>query len=275
MIPYQFGYHRPGSIAQAQALFSRLQDARFLAGGQTLIPVMKQRLANPAHLIDLSRIGELSFVAAEHGAIAIGGGVRHFQVESSPEIRRAIPALAGLAGTIGDPAVRHLGTLGGSLANNDPAADYPAAVLGLGATIATTNNVISADKFFSGMFQTALEEGEIIKTVSFPIPLRAGYAKFPNPASRYAIVGVFVAQTHAGVRVAVTGAAPCVFRAAEMERALSARFEPHSLSDVKVSSNGLNSDLHASADYRAHLVTVMAKRAVAAALDGPSSPTRE
>ncbi len=275
MIPYQFGYHRPGSIAQAQALFSSLHDARFLAGGQTLIPVMKQRLANPAYLIDLSRIEELSFVAAEDGTIVIGAAVRHFQVEDSPDIRRTIPALARLAGTIGDPAVRHLGTLGGSLANNDPAADYPAAVLGLGATIVTTNNVIAADKFFSGMFQTALEEGEIIKAISFPVPLRAGYAKFPNPASRYAIVGVFVAQTHTGVRVAVTGAAPCVFRAAEMERALSTRFEPDAISDVKFSSDGLNSDLHASAEYRAHLITVMAKRAVIAALDGQSSPTRE
>jgi len=172
---------------------------------------MKQRLANPAHLIDLSRLEELSLVAAEDGAIVIGAGVRHFQVEDSPDIRRTIQALARLAGTIGDPAVRHLGTLGGSLANNDPAADYPAAVLGLGATIVTTNNVIAADKFFSGMFQTALQEGEIIKTVSFPAPLRAGYAKFPNPASRYAIVGVFVAQTHAGCASPLPARRPVFF----------------------------------------------------------------
>jgi carbon-monoxide dehydrogenase medium subunit len=275
VISYQFKYHRAGTIGEAQVLFSSLQDAKFLAGGQRLIPVMKWRLANPSHLIDLSRIGELSFVAAKNGAIVIGAAVRHFEVETSPEVRRAIPALARLAGIIGNPAVRHLGTLGGSLANNDPAADYPAAALGLGATITTTNNVVAADKFFSGMFQTALEDGEIIKAVSFPIPLRAGYAKFPNPASRYAIVGVFVAQTHAGVRVAGTGAAPCVFRSAEMERALLTRFEPESLSELKVSPDGLNSDLHASAEYRAHLVTVMAKRAVAAASDGTSSPASE
>ena len=275
MISYQFKYHRAGTIGEAQTLFSSLQDAKFLAGGQTLIPVMKQRLANPSHLIDLSHIDELSFVTTKDGAIVIGAAVRHFEVETSPEVRQAIPALARLAGIIGDPAVRHLGTLGGSLANNDPAADYPAAVLGLGATITTTNNVVAAGKFFSGMFQTALEEGEIVKAVSFPVPLRAGYAKFPNPASRYAIVGVFVAQTHTDVRVAVTGAAPCVFRSAEMERALSTRFEPDSLSEVRVSPDGLNSDLHASAEYRAHLVTVMAKRAVAAALDGTSSPASE
>ena len=174
MIPYQFGYHRPGSIAQAQALFSSLHDARFLAGGQTLIPVMKQRLANPAYLIDLSRIEELSFVAAEDGTIVIGAAVRHFQVEDSPDIRRTIPALARLAGTIGDPAVRHLGTLGGSLANNDPAADYPAAVLALGATVKTNKRSIPADDFFKGLFATALADGEIITAVSFPIPAKAG-----------------------------------------------------------------------------------------------------
>ena len=275
MISYQFKYHRAGTIGEAQALFSSLPETKFLAGGQTLIPVMKQRLANPSHLIDLAHMDELSFVAAKDGAIVIGAAVRHFEVETSTEVRRAIPALAGLAGIIGDPAVRHLGTLGGSLANNDPAADYPAAALGLGATITTSNNVIAADKFFFGMFQTALEEGEIIKAVSFPIPLRAGYAKFPNPASRYAIVGVFVAQTHTGVRVAVTGAASCVFRSAEMERALSTRFEPESLAEVKVPPDGLNSDLHASAEYRAHLVTVMAKRAVTAALDGTPSSASE
>jgi carbon-monoxide dehydrogenase medium subunit len=267
MIPYELQYHRPTTIAQAQALFSSSQDARFLAGGQTLIPVMKQRLANPSHLIDLSHLKELSSIGVNDDAVVIGSGVRHFQVEDSPEIRRAIPALARLAGMIGDPAVRHLGTLGGSLANNDPAADYPAAALGLGATIITTSGVVAADRFFLGMFQTALGEGEIIREVSFPVPLRAGYAKFPNPASRYAIVGVFVAQTHAGVRLAVTGAAPCVYRVAEMEQALSVRFEPDSLLLAKVSPDGLNSDLHASAEYRAHLVTVMAKRAVAAALE--------
>lgn len=266
MIPYAFNYHRPKSLDEAQMLFSRAQDAKFLAGGQTLIPAMKQRLASPSDLIDLAGIGELSFIARRHGTLTIGSGTRHCDVAASIDARAAIPALATLAGMIGDPAVRHMGTLGGSLANNDPAADYPAAAVGLAAEIVTTKRRISADQFFLGMFQTALEEDEIIREVDFPIPARAGYAKFPNPASRYAVVGVFVAETLSGVRVAITGAAPCVFRSPAMESALSQRFRPESVSGVAINAGGLNSDLHASAEYRAHLVTVMTKRAVAEAL---------
>lgn len=262
MIPYAFNYHQPKTLAEAQSLFSRSQDARFLAGGQTLIPAMKQRLASPSDLIDLAAIGELTFIARRDGKLTIGASTRHGDVADSADVRGAIPALAALAGAIGDPAVRHMGTLGGSLANNDPAADYPAAVLALGAEVVTTKRRILADGFFVGMFQTALEEGEIIREVDFPIPARAGYAKFPNPASRYAIVGVFVAETQSGVRVAVTGAATCVFRIPAMEDALSRHFHPDSVGDITIGAEGLSSDLHASAEYRAHLVTVMTKRAV-------------
>jgi carbon-monoxide dehydrogenase medium subunit len=193
--------------------------------------------------------------------------MRHADVAASPDVRALIPALAHLASLIGDPAVRHKGTLGGSLANNDPAADYPAAVLALGATVKTTRRTMVADEFFTGMFQTALEDGELITQVAFPIPTRAGYAKFPNPASRYALVGVFVAVFDGAVRVAVTGAAPCVFRIPKMEHALARRFLPDALATVAIKPDGLNSDLFASAEYRAHLVTVMARRAVAAALE--------
>ena len=196
----------------------------------------------------------------------IGAGTKHNDVATSADIRKAIPALAHLASHIGDPAVRHMGTLGGSIANSDPAADYPAAVLGLGAEIKTTARTIKADDFFTGMFETALEEGEIITEVSFPVPEKAAYMKFPNPASRYAMVGVFVAKTKAGVRVAVTGAASSVFRQSAMEAALAKSFTPDAVANIKVSPDNLNSDLHGSAEYRAHLVTVMAKRSVAAAL---------
>jgi len=261
-----FRYLRAETLDQAQALFGEHAEAKYLAGGQTLIPTMKQRLATPSTLIDIARIESLQFIRREGSALVIGAATRHADVAASPDVRASIPALATLAGLIGDPAVRHKGTLGGSIANNDPAADYPAAVLALGATVKTTRRTIAGDAFFTGMFETALEEGEIITEVAFPLPERAGYAKFPNPASRYALVGVFVAKFRSAVSVAVTGAASCVFRQEEMERALSKRFAPDSVVDIKVSPEDLNSDLFGSAEYRAHLVTVMAKRAVTAAL---------
>jgi carbon-monoxide dehydrogenase medium subunit len=257
---------RASTLAEAEALFAKIADAKYIAGGQTLIPTMKQRLAAPAALIDVSRISALSFIRREKTMLVIGAGTPHADVATSADVRSAIAALAHLAGLIGDPAVRHKGTLGGSVANNDPAADYPAAVLALGATVKTTRRTIATDAFFTGLFQTALADGEIISEIAFPIPLRAGYAKFPNPASRYALVGVFVAQFPGAVRVAVTGAASCVFRVVEMEQELRVSFTPESVARVTVESDGLNSDLFASAEYRANLVTVMAKRAVAAAL---------
>jgi carbon-monoxide dehydrogenase medium subunit len=257
---------RAKSLADAEALFAKNADAKYIAGGQTLIPTMKQRLAAPAALIDLSRIAALSFIRRENTTLVIGAGTTHAGVAASSDVRAALPALAHLAGVIGDPAVRHKGTLGGSVANNDPAADYPAGVLGLGATVKTTRRTIAADDFFTGLFQTALNDGELISEIVFPIPTRAAYVKFPHPASRYALVGVFVAQFPNAVRVAVTGAGPGVFRVAEMELALSKSFTPDAIARITVSSDGLSSDLFGAADYRAHLVTVMAKRAVAAAL---------
>ncbi|MEQ1755084.1 MAG: xanthine dehydrogenase family protein subunit M [Micropepsaceae bacterium] len=262
---YQFQYFRPKSLDEARKLYENNGDAKFLAGGQTLIPTLKQRLAQPTALIDLGGIGGLAGIKVAGGAVTIGAATKHFDVASSPEVRKAIPALAQLAGHIGDPAVRHMGTIGGSVANNDPAADYPSALLALGATVKTTSRTIKADDFFTGMFETALEEGEIITEISFPVPEKSAYMKFPNPASRYAMVGVFVAKTAAGVRVAVTGAASSVFRETAMEAALTKSFTPDAVANIKVSPSNLNSDLHGTAEYRAHLVTVMAKRAVAAA----------
>lgn len=266
MIPYAFNYRRATSLADAEAALKASPDAKLLAGGQTLIAAMKMRLAQPSDLIDISGLKELSFIRATANEITIGAGAKHFEVAESADVRRAIPALAKLAESIGDPAVRHMGTLGGSLANNDPAADYPAAAVALNATIKTQRRSIAADDFFTGMFSTALEDGEIITEVSFSVPERAGYAKFPNPASRYAMTGVFVAKSKSGVRVAVTGAAPCVFRVPEMEAALSGDFSPDALADIAVDPGDLNSDIHGSAEYRAALVSTMAKRAVAAAL---------
>lgn len=263
---YQFQYYRPKSLDEARKLYENNGDAKFLAGGQTLLPTLKQRLAQPTALIDLGAIAGLDSIKVAGGTVTIGANTKHFDVANSADIKKAIPALAHLAAHIGDPAVRHMGTIGGSVANNDPSADYPAAVLALGATITTTSRSINADDFFAGMFETALEEGEIITGISFPVPEKAAYMKFPNPASRYAMVGVFVAKTKAGVRVAVTGAASCVFRETAMEAALSKSFTPDAVASIKVSPANLNSDIHGSADYRAHLVTVMAKRAVAAAL---------
>jgi aerobic carbon-monoxide dehydrogenase medium subunit len=231
----------------------------------TLIPTLKQRLARPSDLIDLGRIAELKGIKREGNAVVIGAMTRHVEVATSDVVKSAIPALAHLAEGIGDPQVRNRGTIGGSIANNDPAADYPSAVLALNATVITNKRKIAADDFFKGMFETALAPDEIVTAVSFPQAEKAGYSKFPNPASRYAVVGVFVARAGGQVRVAVTGAGPVVFRQKDMEAALAKSWSPDAVAAVKQSANGLNSDIHASAEYRAHLVTVMAKRAVAAA----------
>jgi carbon-monoxide dehydrogenase medium subunit len=262
---YAFEYHRPHTLSGALADLAKT-DAKALAGGMTLLPTMKQRLASPSALVDLKSLPELAGIAREGGALVIGALSRHADVARSSVVQAAIPALAKLAGGIGDPHVRNMGTIGGSLANNDPSTDYPAAALALGATIVTNKRRIPAQDFFTGLFETALEPGELITQVSFPIPQKAAYMKFPNPASRYALVGVFVAKTAGGVRVAVTGAGGNgVFRANALEAALSANFLPAALDGVSVPASGLNSDLHADADYRAHLIGVMAKRAVAAA----------
>jgi carbon-monoxide dehydrogenase medium subunit len=263
---YSFNYQKSKSVADAAAALGKNADAKLLAGGQSLLAAMKLRLAQPAQLIDLGDVAELRGIKVDGGSVTIGAMTRHAEVASSAEVKKAIPALAALAGTIGDRMVRNMGTIGGSVAHNDPAADYPAAVLGLNATIVTNKRKIAADDFFKGMFETALQAGEIITAVSFPAPKRAAYMKFKNPASRYAMVGVFVAETAGGPRVAVTGAAPGVFRVPEMEKALAGKFAPESVANIAVKSNGLNTDIHATAEYRAHLITVMAKRAVAAAL---------
>jgi len=265
---YQFEYQKPGSLADAAALLSKNADAKLLAGGQTLIASMKLRLASPPVLVDLSAVKELQGIKTDGGNLVIGAMARHAEVAKSKDVQQAIPALAKLAAGIGDRMVRNMGTLGGSVANNDPAADYTAAVVGLGATVNTNRRKIAADDFFKGIYETALQPGEIITSIAFPVPKRAAYGKFRNPASRYAIVGVFVSEGANGVRVAVTGAAPCVFRVPEMEKALGSRFAPDAVAGIKVSANGLNTDMHASATYRAHLVTVMAKRAVEAAAAG-------
>jgi carbon-monoxide dehydrogenase medium subunit len=262
---HAFKYHRPSKANDAAALAAK-GEAKLLAGGQSLVQAMKLRLAAPSDLVDLGAIKELAGIKADGKAVVIGAMTRHAEVAESADVKKAIPALAALAGMIGDRQVRNMGTLGGSLANSDPAADYPAAVLGLNATITTTKGTHAADKFFKGLYETALMPGEIITSVSFPVPKRAAYVKFKNQASRFAIVGVFVADTGSGVRVAVTGAGPCVLRLAEMEKALGAKFAPESVANLKVKADGLNSDLHASAEYRAHLITVMARRAVEAAL---------
>jgi carbon-monoxide dehydrogenase medium subunit len=263
---HAFNYHRPSSVNDAAALAAKQAEGKLLAGGQSLVQAMKLRLASPSDLIDLGAIGELKGIKADGTAVTIGAMTRHAEVAGSADVKKAIPALAYLASQIGDRQVRNMGTLGGSLANADPAADYPAAVLALGATVVTNKRKIAADDFFKGLYETALQPGEIITQVSFPVPKRAAYTKFKNPASRFAIVGVFVADTGKGVRVAVTGAGPSAFRVADMEKALASKFAPDAVAGVKVKADGLNTDLHASAEYRAHLVTVMAKRAVEAAL---------
>lgn len=262
---YSVNYHRTSSVADAAKLLKG-GDAKILSGGMTLIPAMKTRLAAPSDLVDIARIEALKGVKVSGKTVTIGAATTHFEVANDEKLRKACPALAHLASLIGDPAVRHKGTIGGSIANNDPAADYPAAMLALGATIVTNKREIAADKFFRGLFETALKDGEIVTAVTFTAPAQAGYEKFRNPASRYAIVGVFVAKGKDGVRAAVTGAGDDgVFRSKEIEAALAKKFDAAALDGVKVSAKDLMSDIHASADYRAHLVMVMAKRAVAAA----------
>lgn len=262
---YAFRYQKPSTLAAASSALTGGADAKLLAGGQSLVQAMKLRLAAPSDLVDLSAIVELRGIRQEGGALHIGAMTRHAEVAASDLVLKTIPALAKLASDIGDRQVRNMGTIGGSLANSDPAADYPAAVLGLGATIVTNKGRHAADDFFKGLYETALGAGEIITGVVFPAPKRAAYMKFKNPASRFAIVGVFVAQTDAGVRVAVTGAGACAFRVKDMEAALAKKFAPEAIASIRVPQDGLNSDLHASAEYRAHLITVMAKRAVEAA----------
>ena len=262
---YSVNYHRASSVADAAKLLKG-GDAKILSGGMTLIPAMKTRLAAPSDLVDIARIEALKGVKVSGKTVTIGAATTHFEVANDEKLRKACPALAHLASLIGDPAVRHKGTIGGSISNNDPAADYPAAMLALGATIVTNKREIAADKFFRGLFETALKDGEIVTAVTFTAPAQAGYEKFRNPASRYAIVGVFVAKGKDGVRAAVTGAGDDgVFRSKEIEAALAKKFDAAALDGVKVPAKDLMSDIHASADYRAHLVMVMAKRAVAAA----------
>src|SRR5467141_2727573 len=263
---YNFTYHRASGLRQAQNLLGKLEDPKLLAGGMTLLPTMKMRLASPANLIDLDRVEGLSGIEVKGRSLVIGALARHAEVASSATVGEAIPALAELAGLIGDPAVRHKGTIGGSLANNDPTADYPAACLALGATIVTNKRRLKPEEFFQGLFTTSLESDEIITKVMFPVPKKTAYIKFRNQASRYALVGVFVAKRPSDVRVAVTGAgSECVFRVAAFEEALKKRFSPKALDGLSVPAEGLNSDLHGSAEYRAHLITVLARRAVEAA----------
>jgi carbon-monoxide dehydrogenase medium subunit len=262
---YDFAYQKPGSLADAVKALGADGDAKAMAGGMTYIPVLKQRLAKPTTVVDLSGLG-LKGISVAGGVVKIGAMTTHATVANSAEVKTAIPALAALAGMIGDEAVRHRGTIGGSIANNDPAADYPAAALALGATIVTDRRSIKADDFFTGMFSTALQQGEIITSVEFPAPTKAAYEKFRNPASRYAIVGVFVAQAPSGVRVAVTGAGQGgVFRHAEMEKALAGNFSAAAIKGITTPPNDLNGDIHASSEYRAHLVGVITGRAVAKA----------
>jgi aerobic carbon-monoxide dehydrogenase medium subunit len=264
---YAFKFHRPTTVRQAAGLLGKHEDSKLLAGGHTLIPTMKLRLAGPPHLVDMSKIEGLDGIELKGRSLVIGAMTRHADVATSPVVQQAIPALADLAGRIGDPAVRHRGTIGGSVANNDPNADYPAACLGLGATIVTNKRRIKADEFFKGLFETALEADEIITKIMFPVPKKAGYMKFPNPASRYALVGVFVSKRGSEIRVAVTGAGGNgVFRVPSFEEALKKRFAPKSLDGLTIPADGMGSDIHGSAEYRAHLVGVMARRAVAAAV---------
>lgn len=263
---YDVHYHRPASLEDALNLIAGADEPKILAGGQTLLPTMKQHLAAPTDLVDIRRIPGMSGVKVEGGVLVIGAATTHAEVAGNAHVLKHVPSLACLAAGIGDPAVRHMGTIGGSIANNDPAADYPSAVLALGATVVTNSREIAADDYFEGMFATALEDGEIVTAVKITPPRRGGYAKFRNPASRYAMTGVYVVDTGAGVRVAVTGAGENgVFRHAGLEAALSADFSAAAVDAVEVSSEGLLSDIHADAAYRAHLIKVMAKRAVDAA----------
>ena len=263
---YAFTFHRPQTVRQAAGLLAKNEDAKLLAGGQTLLPTMKLRLAGPPQIVDMSLIEGLSGIELSGRSLSIGAMTKHYEVNSSPVVQQAVPVLAKMAGLIGDPAVRHRGTIGGSVANNDPNADYPAACLGLGATIITNKRRIKADDFFTGMFSTALEPGEIITKVSFPIPKKAAYQKFRNQASRFALVGVFVSKRGSDIRVAVTGAGSNgVFRVKSFEEALAKRFSPKSLEGLTIPADGMNADIHGSAEYRAHLIAVLARRAIEAA----------
>jgi aerobic carbon-monoxide dehydrogenase medium subunit len=269
---YAFTFHRPQTVRQAAGLLGKNEEAKLLAGGHSLLPTMKLRLAGPPQLVDLSLIEGMSGIEESGRSITIGAMTRHNDVANSPVVQKAIPALAHLASMIGDPAVRHMGTIGGSIANNDPNADYPAACLGLGATIITNKRRVKADDFFTGMFSTALEPGEIITKVSFPIPKKAAYQKFKNQASRFALVGVFVSKRGSENRVAVTGAGSNgVFRVKSFEEALKKRFAPKSLEGMSIPADGMNSDIHGSAEYRAHLVGVLTRRAVADANGKPAA----
>jgi len=265
---YAFEYKRAASVEDAMEKHAEGDDARFLAGGMTLLPVLKLRLDQPGQLVDLGYVETLRGISDDSGEIVIGAMTAHAVVAGDQMVRRRISALANLAGGIGDPLVRNRGTIGGSLANNDPSADYPAAVLGLGATIVTDRREIGADEFITGMFETALDDSEMIQRVRFPIPARAGYGRFANPASRFPLAGVFVAQSAAGVRVGVTGAGPRAFRVTAMEDALAEDFSEDAIRDIRVSEDGFLSDIHATPEYRAHLVNVLARRAVKSALDG-------
>jgi carbon-monoxide dehydrogenase medium subunit len=262
---HNFAYHAPQSLDSAATLLSENDDGKIIAGGMTLLPTLKQRLAAPSDLIDLAGVSALRGVRVEGDEVVIGAMTTHAEVAASDDVKRVIPALASLAGVIGDPAVRHRGTIGGSIANADPAADYPASVVGLNATIVTNKRRIAADDYFVGLFETALERDEIITEVRFPKPERAAYQKFRHPASGYAVAGVMVAKFADGVRVGVTGAGPSAFRATEMEAALAKSFTSAAIKDVKIDADGMLSDIHCSAVYRAHLVNVLARRAVDAA----------
>jgi aerobic carbon-monoxide dehydrogenase medium subunit len=261
---YETIYHRPSSIDEAAAMFAKGSESKYLAGGHTLIPVMKQRLAAPSDVIDLARIKDLVGIEATADTLTIKAATPYFDIMQSADVKKSIPAIAYLTSMLGDPAVRYRGTIGGSIANNDPAADYPAALLALGATVKTNKRSISADDFFQGLFATALEDGEIITQVTFPVPAKAAYAKMRHPASRFALTGVFVAQTKAGdVRVAATGASQSgVMRVPAIEAALKANWSAGALDSVKISADGLLTDIHGSAAYRANLIKVMAQRAV-------------
>jgi carbon-monoxide dehydrogenase medium subunit len=263
---YQTTYHRASSVADAAKQIKKAEDGKYVSGGMTLIPAMKLRLAAPSDLVDLRHVPEIKGVKVSGKTVTIGAGVTHAEVAANEKVRAVCPALTHLASMIGDPHVRHMGTLGGSIANNDPAADYPAAMLALGATIVTNKREIAAEKFFTGLFETALKDGEIVTAVTFTAPAKAGYEKFRNPASRYAMTGVFVAKGKDGVKVAVTGAGDNgVYREKKLEAALAKKLEPSALDGITLSSANMMSDIHASAEYRANLVVVMAKRAVAAA----------
>ena len=267
---FEFTYVKPKSLAEAATFISANPEAKLLSGGMTLIPTLKQRLAQPSHLVDIGGLAELKGIEVKDGKLVIGAATRHYDISKSDVVKQAIPALATVAESIGDPQVRNRGTLGGSIANNDPAADYPAAVLALGATIVTTKREIAAEDFFQGMFTTALDEGEIVVRVVFPRAKRSAYMKFPHPASGYAMAGAFVAETDAGMRVAITGAGPGVFRWNEAESALEKKLDPAALNDLTLPADDMNEDIHATREYRANLAKVMTKRALQKLLNAQS-----